>query len=170
MMKRLVLPLLLLSACASKVPVAEVAKAPAIGFVRSLTINGEPVPAGVCTLFVAGVAIPLTAGEAFTAELPIGHADSATVSCNRGVFKTDITLTMTQELNIKPEALNLLADFTIKLATQRNAVGMYLMGGQITGGFHYKPLGREVLKLASVDLRKLKRHSAIKFEYVVVPN
>lgn len=170
-MRHLTVLFVFLSACATRPPAPEIVRAPAAGFVRGLKINGEGVSAGVCTLFVKGIAIPLSEGAAFVTELPVGHVENSTISCSRGLFATDITLNLNQEMDIAPDALNWLADFDFKLVTERNSLGMYLVGGQVSVGLKYKPLSRELMRnvlRANGDLKKRKTHAAIKFDYVRV--
>ena len=162
---------LTLTACATTPRGGTLDTAPAVGFVRSLSINGKPVPAGVCKLLVGSAAIALNEGEAFARDLPVGHTENATIRCDRGFFESHIELSFDQPIDIAKDALNHLAEFSIKLKVENDGL-MWLAGGKSSGSVGSKPMTRDLLMQAAVDradLLKLKPHAAIEFEYVVVP-
>lgn len=158
--------LLLSSACASP-PKVELTRAPVVGFVRSLRINGQPVPRGVCKLWIQYVKLELNEGEYFRAEVPIGSYKMGSIECDQGFLRTNYSIPINYKVDVKANELNLLGEFEWELGSSAGALQMAMVGGEINGSFLARSFESRQIRTflaANPQWQTLRRNQALNFD------
>ena len=161
----LTINLVFLAACASPPKYSDV-KAPVAGHIRSLKVKGEPVPPGVCHLWIQGVRIEISDGSSFRADVPVGKYEMGRVSCDPGFMHRNYSLKVAHVIDVRPNVLNLLGDFEWTISTSGGAVEMFLVGGEVYGSFLIRPLQGPTLKTflaKNPDLKPMKQNTSMSF-------